>query len=140
MMNSVNLNGRLVADVEVRALNSERNVANMRIAVDKRLSKQKREEFEAAGKPTADFFNVVAFGMTADFMAKHAKKGTLIGVSGRLQSGSYDAQDGTKRYTTEVVADNIDILQWDNAEKGNTAEPEVGVEGFQPVDSEDIPF
>lgn len=143
-MNNVNLIGRLVADPEMRVTNGGTSVANMRIAVDKRLAKEKKAEFEAAGKPTADFINVVTFGPQAEVMAKYVTKGKLIGVSGRLETGSYDAQDGSKRYTTDVISNSVDILEWpDNPNNESSSQDSSdfgGVEGFHPADLDDIPF
>lgn len=133
-MNNVVLIGRLVRDPELRTA-GETKVTNVALAVDRKMSKAKKAEFEAAGKPTADFINIVAFGKLAETFEKHLGKGRLIGVQGKIQTGSYEAKDGTKRYTTDVVVSQMDILDW--PDKGK--EEDDPIEGFEPDDDE-IPF
>ena len=97
-MNLVILIGRPVADPEVKVTQNGTPVAQYRLAVQ-------RDYANAEGKREADFINVIAWRQNAEFAAKYIKKGVKIAVTGRLQSRSYDAQDGSKRYVTEVIAD-----------------------------------
>ena len=92
-MNKVVLIGRLTADPKVRSA----TVANYTLAVDRK--------FKREGQPDADFINCVAFGKQAEFAAKYLHKGMKIGVCGRIQTGSYTAQDSSTRHTTDVVAE-----------------------------------
>ena len=104
-MNSVNLTGRLTRDPQIRyASQSQLAVANFTLAVDRLKSRDDRDRDR-----DADFPDIVAFGKTAEILEKYASKGSLIGVSGRLQTRSYE-KDGRKVYVTEVVAERVDLL------------------------------
>lgn len=134
-MNLVVLIGRLTRDPELKYLaNTGTPVATFSLAVDKQLSKDKRQEAESKGQPTADFINIVVWGKQAENCANYLKKGRLAAVSGRLQSRSYEGKDGTKRYVTEVVANQAQFLEWG---KDNDIP-----DGFIKVnlESENIPF
>lgn len=109
-MNSVVLTGRLTRDPEVRYTASQTAVATFTLAVDRPYSKDKENN--------ADFIRITSFGKQAEFVEKYLNKGRLVGVSGRIQTGSYQAQDGTTRYTTDVVADRIEFLGSGNRENG----------------------
>ncbi len=102
-MNKVVLVGRLTRDPEVRSTSSGLSTARFTVAVNRNFKNKD-------GNYDADFISCVAFRNTADFVAKFFKKGSLIGLEGRIQTGSYDAQDGTKRYTTEVSVDNVEFV------------------------------
>ena len=143
-MNNVVLIGRLTKDPELRYIpQSETAVASFTLAVDRPLSKEK----------AADFIRIVTFGKTAELCEKYISKGRLVGVSGRIQTGSYKDKDGKTVYTTEVYADRVEFLdrgdkagsegfserpQTDRAGKDASGIPE----GFQALDEEDddIPF
>ncbi|MBO7080049.1 MAG: single-stranded DNA-binding protein [Bacilli bacterium] len=103
MMNKVFLVGRLTRDPELRYTSS--NLATMRcaIAVDRQFAREGEER-------GADFINIVAFGNRAETMSKYLTKGSQIAVDGRIQTGSYDGQDGKKVYTTDVVVENFQFL------------------------------
>ena len=102
-MNKVILVGRLTRDPELRSTTSGFNTANFSVAVQRNF-KNKDGNFDA------DFINCVAFRNQADFISKYFKKGNMIGLEGRIQSRSYDANDGTKRYVTEVLVDNVEFV------------------------------
>lgn len=102
-MNKVLLTGRLTRDPELRSTTNGLEVASFSVAVT-RTFKNKEGNYEA------DFFNVSVFGKQAENVSKYCFKGSQVGVEGRLQSRSYDAQDGTKRYVTDVVADRVEFL------------------------------
>lgn len=91
--------GRLVADPELKTTASGVSVTTFRIAVDRSYVKSGEER-------QADFFDIVAWRYTAEFICKHFRKGSLIAIDGQLQSRTYQANDGSKRYVVEVVADN----------------------------------
>lgn len=99
MINRVVLMGRLVADPELKTTASGISVTTFRIAVDRSYVKSGEER-------QADFFDIVAWRYTAEFICKYFRKGSLIAVDGSLQSRTYQAKDGTNRYIVEVVADN----------------------------------
>ncbi len=97
-MNSVILIGRLIRDPELRyTQTSSSSYARFTIAVDKGMSKEKKQELEAKGQQTADFINIVVWGKQAEHCQKYLQKGRNVAIQGRLQSGSYTAQDGTRR-------------------------------------------
>ncbi len=151
-MNSVVLIGRLTKDPELRFLPGNGTaVSTFSIAVDKDLSKDKKQEMESKGQPTADFINIVVWGRRAETCANYLSKGRLVAIQGRIQTRSYDAADGSKRYVTEVVADNVQFLEWGDNKQGNTnrdfgsnrsneSNNYIDTDGFRPVDDDDIPF
>ena len=143
-MNNVVLIGRLTRDPELRYIPSTGTpVATFSLAVDKQLSREKRQEFEAKGQPTADFINIVVWGKQAENCANYLAKGLLAAVQGRIQSRSYEANDGTRRYVTEVVAERVEFLEWKDDNKrdfGNSNTDFPDIDGFEPIDDENIPF
>ncbi|ADL54023.1 single-stranded DNA-binding protein [Clostridium cellulovorans] len=148
-MNKVVLIGRLVRDPELRfAQGTGTAVANFTIAVDRRFPSKD-------GQKEADFIPIVVFGKIAETVANYTSKGKLIGVSGRIQTRTYDAQDGSKRYVTEVVSDEVQFLEWGSGQqRGNGQGQSQGSNdmnswgssnGFDdnfvsPVDDDEIPF
>lgn len=102
-MNKVFLIGRLTRDPELRFSSS--NVATMRcsLAVDRQYAREGEER-------GTDFISIVAFGQRAETMKKYLTKGSQIAVDGRIQTGSYDGQDGKKVYTTDVIVENFQFL------------------------------
>lgn len=103
-MNNVTLIGRLVRDPELKYIQgSGTPVANFTIAVD-RMNKEQEQ--------TADFIPVVVFGKIAEATVNYVDKGKLIGIDGRLQIRTYDGNEGTRHYVTEVVAEKVHFLQW----------------------------
>ena len=104
MINRVVLVGRLTKDVEVRKSSSQLSVANFTIACDR------RSKTTGDNQPSADFINCVVWRQPADFLGQYGKKGALVGVDGRIQTRSYD-KDGAKVYVTEVIADNVRLLE-----------------------------
>lgn len=120
-MNSVNLIGRIATEIVLRTTATNLSVASFSLAVDRGYSKEKELEEKEQGNPTADFFNVVIWGKMADVLKEYSSKGKLVGVSGRLQTNNYNNKEGVKVYITEIVANNIDILEWNskNLDKNN---------------------
>lgn len=102
-MNRVVLVGRLTRDPEMRTTSSGISQTRFTLAVNRRTINQD-------GTREADFINCVAWRGTAEAIAKYLTKGRELAVEGRIQTGSYDAQDGTKRYTTDVVVDNFTFI------------------------------
>ena len=134
-MNNVVLIGRLVKDPELRYLPAGTATSNFTLAVDKNLSKDKKQEMEAKGQSTADFIRIVVWGKQAEGCANHLAKGRLVGVQGRIQTGSYEKDDGTRVYTSDVVANQVQFLEW-----GDKKETQDTPDGFHPIDNDDIPF
>ena len=104
MMNSVNLVGRLSNNPQLRITTSGKQICRFSIAITRRFK-------NPAGDYEADFINCVAFNKTAELINEYVQKGDLVGVSGRIQTGSYTATDGSKKYTTDVVVENIYFLK-----------------------------
>ena len=100
MLNRVVLMGRLVADPELKTTGTGISVTNFRIAVDRSYVKNNDER-------KADFFDIVCWRSTAEFVSRYFAKGSLIAVEGKLQSRTYQAKDGSNRYIVEVAADNV---------------------------------
>lgn len=102
MLNCVALNGRLVADPELRMTASELSVASFRIAVDRSFVKAGEER-------QADFISITAWGKTAEFVKRFFFKGSLIAIQGRIETGSYEDTNGIKRSSFKVIADKVDF-------------------------------
>ena len=98
MINRVCMMGRLVADPELKTTQSGLSVTNFRIAVDRGYVKDGEER-------KADFFDVVCWKKTAEFVCRHFTKGSLIAVDGKLQTRSFQTVDGNTRFVTEIIAD-----------------------------------
>ncbi|MGN8706128.1 single-stranded DNA-binding protein [Bacillota bacterium HCP3S3_E9] len=113
-MNKVILMGRLTKDPEVRQSQGAEpvTIARYTLAVDRRGKKQEGKQ--------ADFISCVAFGKAGEFAEKYLHKGTKICVSGRIQTGSYTRQDGTKAYTTDVVIEEQEFAE-SKADSGRAA-------------------
>lgn len=104
-MNKVSLVGRLTKDPDVRYTQGSQSVAVCRftLAVDRKVKKSEEKQ--------ADFISCVAFGKTAEFIEKYFFKGMRLGGSGRIQTGSYAKNDGTKVYTTDVVLEEVEFVE-----------------------------
>lgn len=125
-MNKVILHGRLARDVELRSTNSGKSVATFTIAVNKPRNKD--------GEQQADFIPCIVWEKRAETIAKHFAKGSEILLEGRIQVRSYEKQDGSKAYVTEVVVNDFDFC----GSKKDNGTPANGISGT-PTD-EDIPF
>ena len=147
-MNKVILAGRLARDPEVRYTQSGKAVATLTLAVSRRFSRN-----ASVQQPTADFIPIVAWEKLAEICGNNLIKGSQIVVEGRMQVRSYDAQDGSKRYVTEVVANDIEFMGSRPQHEGGypqsapaprpqqPAAPASGANTFGPsVPDEEIPF
>ena len=127
-MNITMLVGRITKDIALSYLpNSETAIAKFSIAVDRKVGKGKEKQ--------ADFINIIIFGKTAEFVSQYSGKGKMIAIQGRIQTGSYEKKDGTKVYTTDVVADDVQILEWATDKKKDS-----GYKDMEPVSNDSIPF
>lgn len=106
-MNKAILMGRLTKDPEIRYTQSNLAVVTFTLAVDRRMSREKKEQAEQSGRQTADFIRCQAFGKTAETIDRHFSKGRKIVIEGHIQTGSYDDKNGRKVYTTDVVVDHF---------------------------------
>ena len=141
-MNSVFMIGRLVKDPQVRKTQSGQSVCGFVLAVDRGLSKTKRDEAEQAGRPTADFPTCQAWGTSADLLERYCHKGSKIAVEGRLQTGSYeDRETGKTIYTTDVVVSRVEFLDSKSQSQEKVRDDEFFNEDFEEVqDDGRIPF
>ena len=138
-MNSVSLIGRLTRDPEVRySAGSQTAVAKFTLAVNRTFTRE--------GEPDADFIGITCFGKTAELVERYMSKGRQVGVTGRIQTGSYE-KDGRKVYTTDVIADRVEFLDRGNASSESSAASDVSdpfddqvPTGFAKLTDDDIPF
>ncbi|NBI08089.1 single-stranded DNA-binding protein [Senegalia massiliensis] len=138
-MNKVILIGRLTKDPELRFLPGNGTaVSTFTLAVDKNLSKDKKQELEMQNKPTADFLRTVVWGKQAENCANYLAKGRLVAVEGRIETRSYENAEGERIYITEVVAERVQFLEFGD-KKETSSDSDIN-KGFVPVDDEDIPF
>ena len=146
-MNVVTLVGRLTRDPELKE--GTTSVARFSVAIDRGKDRDGNDR-------GTDFPNVVVFGNQAESCAKYLEKGRQVAIQGRIQTGSYTKQDGTKVYTTDVVADRVEFLggkqegdphPYDRVNKGVPApvatlpeDADYIPDGFHALDDEDVPF
>lgn len=137
IINKVVLLGRLTKDPELRyAAGSGTAVCRFTVAITRQFKKDE-----------TDFINCVAFGKTGETIAQYITKGRQIAVTGAIRTGSYDAQDGTKRYTTDVAVESFEFIGsngTNNSSSNNWDTPvdnsEMGFGEIAPVDDGELPF
>ncbi len=132
-MNHVALIGRLTADPEMRTTQSGIAQCSMRLAVQRRYANKE-------GNREADFINVVAWRGTAEFCARYFHKGSKIALVGSLQTRSYQAQDGSNRTITEVIAESVEFCESKGGNEAPAPKPSTDANGFAEVDDDDLPF
>lgn len=138
-MNKVIMIGNLANDPEAHTTQSGISRSTFRLAVQRRYANQQ-------GVREADFFTVIAWRTTADFCNKYLTKGRKVAVEGTLQNRNYDAQDGTKRYVTEIIADSVEACgsrRADADDPGPTPPPgreTAPAEDFEEVEDDEMPF
>lgn len=132
-MNSVVLIGRLTREVDLRyTAGTQMAVATFTVAIDRPV--------KAGAERQTDFPRVTVFGKQAENCEKYLKKGRLVGVQGSLQTGSYTDKDGKTVYTTDVIANRVEFLEWGDNNANNSNPPsDPAPAGFSAID-EDIPF
>lgn len=133
-MNQIICIGRLTKDVTVNYTPSQMAVAKFNIALDR--GKDKNGESRGA-----DFPSCVAFGKTAENLERFSGKGLRIAINGHIQTGSYE-KDGVKHYTTDIICDRIEFIDWKGQATGQTAasgQDYTAPEGFEAI-LEDVPF
>lgn len=141
-MNNVILTGRIAKDLEIRYTQNGKAYCRLTLAVDRGMSKEKKQEAEAKGQPTADFISCVAWNKLAETINKYSGKGRKILVEGSIQTGSFTAEDGSKKYTTDILVNRAEILEFAN---NNTTEDTQPFGQFDELEyteatNEDIPF
>lgn len=130
-MNKVVLMGRLTRDPELRfAAGSGKGVCRFTVAINRQF---KRDE--------SDFINCVAFGKPGETISEHFAKGNRIALTGNIRTGSYEAQDGTKRYTTDVVVESFEFIEAKNSTSSNDDSFGAGIpDDVVPEDDGEMPF
>ena len=124
-MNKVVLSGRLTKDVEFRATQDGTTISSFTVAVNRKYKDQN-------GNYPTDFINCKAFRNTADFIKKYFHKGDRINLEGEIRTGSYDDKDGNKKYTFDVIANEVEIVESKKQEENKTEEKEKKVEESDP--------
>lgn len=131
-MNKVFLIGRLARDPELRKTSGGISVCNFTLAVDRPRSQD--------GTRTADFLAIQTWRGLADNCAKFLAKGRKVAVEGRIQVRSWDAQDGSKRYATEIVAENVEFLTPRESTPTVAEEAATASEDYTEVEDNELPF
>ena len=131
-MNKCILIGNLTKDPELSTTTNGVAVCRFAIAVSRRYS-------NSDGERETDFLNIVVWRSLGENCHKFLKKGSKVGVVGNIQSRSYDAADGTKRYVTEIVAEEVEFLSTRNADD-QTKSSSDEVSKLQPIDDDGLPF
>ncbi|HEM3710624.1 TPA: single-stranded DNA-binding protein [Streptococcus suis] len=132
MINNVVLVGRMTRDAELRHTPSNQAVATFTLAVNRNFKNQD-------GEREADFVNCVIWRQQAENLANWVKKGALIGVTGRIQTRSYDNQQGQRVYVTEVVAESFQLLE-SRGQQSNSQDSSFGNSSSMDIQDEDLPF
>ena len=140
-MNSLTLIGRLTKDPELRYLaNTGNAVARFSIAVNRPFAKKDAEV-------TADFFNVVVWGKRAETCTNYLQKGLQVAIQGRLQNNNYTDKDGVKRYSVEIIAENVEFIDWGDkkgqSNQSNDSFDDIdGIDeaGYRAIQDDDVPF
>ncbi|MFR9276514.1 MAG: single-stranded DNA-binding protein [Peptoniphilus senegalensis] len=153
-MNNAAIVGRLTRDPELKYTQSGTAVTRITVAVDRGLSKEKKQAAQANNQATADFINCTAWGKTAELISNYFSKGNQIGIVGRIQTGSYE-KNGQMIYTTDVVINSISFVeskntnndgnnkannQSNNYSDGYDDNNYFDDSGYFPVDNSDVPF
>lgn len=129
------ITGNIARDPEARTTQSGISQSTFTVAVQRRMR-------NAQGQHDADFLTVVAWRQTADFCNKYLSKGRKVAVTGSVQTRSYQAQDGSKRYVTEIIADHVETLdkREDKPKDEQPAQEQPDPSQFTEVDDSELPF
>lgn len=130
-MNKVVLIGNLTKDPELSQTNSGISFCRFTLAVPRRFT-------NAAGERETDFLNIIVWRGQAENCHKYLRKGSKAGVVGAIQTGSYEHQDGTRRYVTDIVAEEVEFLS--TRQSTESAEKEEKVSELEPIDDDNLPF
>ena len=131
-MNKCILIGNLTKDPEITTTSNGVSVCRFTLAVTRRFA-------NSEGERDTDFISIVAWRALADNCHKFIKKGSKVAVVGNIQSRSYDATDGTKRYVTEIVAEEVEFLNTRNQD-GQVTDRKDDVTKLEPIDDDSLPF
>ena len=136
-MNKVMLTGRLTKDPEFTTTVNGISVCRFGLAVDRKFTNEN-------GEKEADFINIVVWRGLAENCNKYLRKGNKVGIVGSIQTRTYDVQDGSKRYATEVIAEDVEFLspktENDGKPKTESQEKQEIMQKFEPIDDDNLPF
>ncbi len=132
MINRVVLVGRLTRDPELRYTSSNIPVAKFTLAVNRTFA-------GPTGEREADFIQCVIWRKQAENITKFVRKGSLVGVEGRIQTGSYDDKDGIRKYTTEVVCDSVQFLEPKSQQQDSGYYPDSNRDSYEPQYRKETP-
>lgn len=139
MINNVVLVGRMTRDAELRYTPQNKAVATFTLAVNRNFKNQN-------GEREADFINCILWNQQAENLANWAKKGTLIGITGRIQTRNYENQQGQRVYVTEVMANNFQMLESRKEQQGGQGsyqsggQSDFGNNQSMDISDDDLPF
>lgn len=140
-MNQVILIGRLTRDVEMRKAQSGRTYCRFSLAVDRGMSKAKKEEAKAKGVETVDFIPCTAWDKTAEVLTKYTEKGCRVTVTGSIQRRSYEDKNGQRATATDVIVRNAEIIDFKDSNNAKEASEEDDFfQGFEPESDSRVPF
>lgn len=137
-MNKIIITGNLARDPELKTTTTGKMVCTFSVAVNRKFKNQQ-------GVREVDFLNVVAWNQTAELCAKYLTKGRKVGVEGSVQTRSYEAQDGTKRYVVEIIASEVEFLSPKQAQPDDYAAAAAATGSTVPddpaeIDDDELPF
>jgi len=135
MVNKVYLVGNVGKDPEVRYIESGVAVANFSLATNETYKNKNGERIT-----NTEWHNIVVWRGLAEVAEKYVKKGSLLFIEGKIRTRSYDDQNGNKRYITEIVADNLKMLDRMSSESSQGAQPQAPEGGFESDETDDLPF
>lgn len=139
-MNKAILIGRLTRDIDLKYTNSQMAIGRFTLAINRKMTREKRKEAERNNLPTADFIGCIAFGKTAETISQYVGKGNQLAIEGHIQTGSYENKEGQRIYTTDVIVDGFTFIDARNKNEGNSQVQDESYDGYFPVDNGDIPF
>lgn len=125
-MNKIIIKGNLCKDIEVKETALGKKMMSNSVGV-------RRDFKNANGEYESDFINIVVFGYSCEYLSKYAKKGTPVLIEGRLQTGSYQREDGTTAYTTSVVVERVEVLKFSERTEQQQKEESTGFDDFGDV-------
>lgn len=134
-MNRIDLIGRLAADVDLKFTPSGLAMARVTLAVDRPMTKEKKEQEKKDNKPTADFPRLLMMGKLAENASRYIGKGSMVAVEGSIKTSTYENAEGQKIYATDILCERVHFL--DQPKRSQPGESEVSADNFT---IEEVPF
>lgn len=139
-MNKAILIGRLTRDIDLKYTTSGMAIGRFTLAINRKMTRDKKQEAERNNLLTADFIGCIAFGKTAETLSHYVGKGNQLAIEGHIQTGSYENKEGQRVYTTDVIVDGFTFIDSRNKDWGDSEVQDQNYDGFFPVNNDDIPF